>query len=758
MAGSHYVPLGPFDYSQTTPNPEAQQPSYFSSTIRNPAYDPIPYLHSPDDGTYSTQNQPLRYQQWEMSGGQPGDTSYRGFDGNGPGLRPAAGRNASSRSSIWSANKGFSVSHFNVPAAASPWEHELSEKHGAALPPSSTVRYFDRRRQRARLLFNSSFQWTITALICAAMAGSMYGFSKLIGMSSTIKHIFNALITGFSLCLGLNLSSSLTGYAQMMRWRFLASGYRTLQDFELVMNCDSQSHTLRLLWAGRTRGKWYPNKTQLVALLWLLVNLGLQVSTALVGLTYSINVSSEYVRLTYGNVSISDVTYIGNQETVALYRDDPESAPSVLAQTAVANQWGVTGQDYSVVNTTFDDDNGKQQVVYINADESMYWYRFIDRSPLAFSQSTATSRTVNVTASCESFEVTYGGYGGFQSNDSDLMWGVVWVDNQGNSNSWWIEDVATGATTWMGNMSSDCGERCAQIYALQTADNMTNDVPEPRFWSCLVNVSPVDNVHEYINPSQYQIPDLQATILAGSIGWSGVVTRGDSPMANLQVVRYPADSQSSPPGNISSDDMARLVMKFTTGAISALDTDGPRLNVTGYGPAPAQILQVQWKYAAAVLGGIPTAQAVVLLAVVLFANKAIIKDTSHLSMARLLRPIVDKLGDTGCLLTGDEIAERLGNYRVIYGVRGPGRHGVPPVGVGDDGTTRHVDIIDEAEGLGYRRGGMPEGRYDGLHPAPFGDEQARLLVREQEPSAEVDRPQGQDRWSHPDRKGRRMSV
>lgn len=82
----------------------------------------------------------------------------------------------------------------------------------------------------------------------------------------------------------------------------------------------------------------------------------------------------------------------------------------------------------------------------------------------------------------------------------------------------------------------------------------------------------------------------------------------------------------------------------------------------------------------------------------------------------------------------------------------------PPVGVGDDGTIRHVDIIDEAEGLGYRRGGMPEGRYDGLHPAPCGDEQARLLVREQEPSAEVDRPQGQDRWSHPDRKGRRMSV
>lgn len=420
---------------------------------------------------------------------------------------------------------------------------------------------------------------------------------------------------------------------------------------------------------------------------------------------------------------------MGNQESTQLHRNDPSSDASILAQTGVANQWGVTGQDYAVTNTTLDDDRGNQQQIYTNGDESVYWYRFIDRSPLSFSQATATQRTVNVTASCEPYEVTYGGYGGFQTNDTDLMFAVRWVDGNGDEHSWWIDDVATGATTWMGNMSSDCGPRCTQLFALQTADNMTDDVPVPRFWSCLSNVALVDGVDNYINPPQYQIPDLQATILAGAIGWSGVVMTGADPvLSQLQMVRYQADSQWSPPGNISAQDMARLVMKFTAGAISALDTDGPRLNVTGYGPAPAQILQVQWKYAAGVLAGIPAAQAVVLLCVVLFANKAIIKDTSHLSMARLLRPIVDKLGDTGCLLTGDEIAERLGNYRVIYGVRGQGPVGnVPPVGVGDDGTVRHLDIIEETEGLGYRRGGMPEGRYDGLYP-PASEEEVGFLL------------------------------
>ncbi len=140
----------------------------------------------------------------------------------------------------------------------------------------------------------------MSAILCGAIAGSLYGFSTVVGMTPALKHVFNALITGLSLCLGITLASSIKGYAQMLRWRFLAAGYRTLQDFELIMNCDSQTKTLRLLWAGRTRGQWLPNKIQLVAALSIAVNLAFQVFTALIGLTYSIDVSPQYVRLTHG--------------------------------------------------------------------------------------------------------------------------------------------------------------------------------------------------------------------------------------------------------------------------------------------------------------------------------------------------------------------------------------------------------------------------------------------------------------------------
>jgi hypothetical protein len=199
------------------------------------------------------------------------------------------------------------------------------------------------------------------------------------------------------------------------------------------------------------------------------------------------------------------------------------------------------------------------------------------------------------------------------------------------------------------------------------------------------------------------------------------------------MLQYPTDSMWSPPGNYTELMMARLVMRFTAGAIAAIDAGGPRVNVTGYAPAPAQFLNVQWNFAGAILGGIPVAQFIILCIVVGFANKAIIKDTSHLSTARLLRPVVERLGDVGCLLTGDEIAEKLGNYRVIYGVRDPDGS-VPSQGADDDGRIRHIDVLDESEGLGYRRGRMPQGMYDGLYSAAAaaaekeGDEEEKVSL------------------------------
>jgi hypothetical protein len=206
----------------------------------------------------------------------------------------------STASTMWLKTRD-AVSHFNVPRIAAPWEHEISEKDDVNMSASNTVRDFDHRRQRRRLFINSFFQWIMTAAICAGLVAVLYSYSHKLTLTQAEKHAFNALVTGLSILLGLNLASSLSGYAQMMRWRLLAAKYRNLQDFELIMNCDSQMKVFRLLWAGRTRGRWgLPNKTQILCFSWLSINTALQVFTALLGLTYSVDTSTSWNNQQFG--------------------------------------------------------------------------------------------------------------------------------------------------------------------------------------------------------------------------------------------------------------------------------------------------------------------------------------------------------------------------------------------------------------------------------------------------------------------------
>lgn len=234
---------------------------------------------------------------------------------------------------------------------------------------------------------------------------AVYSVSKSAhGVSISRKHAFNAIITGLSLVLGLNLASSMKTYANMLRWRLLASGYRTLDEFERILECESQLKTLTILWACRTRGRWFPNKIQFAAAVSILINLALQVFTALLGLTYSIDVSEEFVNVQSGLVSIADVNYIGTSKTLAEYQGNQSSAQSVVSQLGVANQMGIESQDYTVYTTAFGSDNtGSADQIYADPGKSVYWYRFIDENPLSPNGlAVASDRTVNATATCKS--------------------------------------------------------------------------------------------------------------------------------------------------------------------------------------------------------------------------------------------------------------------------------------------------------------------------------------------------------------------
>jgi hypothetical protein len=173
------------------------------------------------------------------------------------------------------------------------WQHPLSEKHLSRTPSDSDkTRYFDRSRQTRRVFVDGLIIWSATAIVCAGLAGVLVYFSHKDIISQQQKYEFNATVVGLSILLGLTFAAQFKHCCEMLRWRFLASGYRSLGEFDDVLGCDGWRTTLKLIFQRHGKGsRWYPAKSQLIALAWLILFIFFNVLVALVGLTYSIDVS-----------------------------------------------------------------------------------------------------------------------------------------------------------------------------------------------------------------------------------------------------------------------------------------------------------------------------------------------------------------------------------------------------------------------------------------------------------------------------------
>lgn len=75
----------------------------------------------------------------------------------------------------------------------------------------------------------------------------------------------------------------------MLRWRILASSYRSLREFDLILKCAEQTSVLKLIWLCRRRSRYWaiPTITQLVCVVWLTINFTGAITISFLGLYYS---------------------------------------------------------------------------------------------------------------------------------------------------------------------------------------------------------------------------------------------------------------------------------------------------------------------------------------------------------------------------------------------------------------------------------------------------------------------------------------
>lgn len=581
------------------------------------------------------------------------------------------------------------------------------------------TKHFDHNQARKYLFKVGGYKLLVTILFSALMCIALKaweGFKEPFVLSKIEVRIFNALMIGLSLCLGLNLLASLQNYAGILRWSLLSRRYVSLEAFDLMLGLERLSNVFKLMVISLPlvrrqkylrRIKWFKDARQdgtkwtwLVCLIWLGINVGSQVLVAVSSLFYPMD-TSKLPLLTDGNVTVADLT-----------RWHPMTADnSTVLDLEAAWMYGMEAivyPDFAPNDTQTDLSILAGTPLYKH--ETSYEYRFFNRNPVhQYSDYLLSNRSIYAEATCKQVEI----------RDNYLLNNATETSVHGRlpgEEQWtkyYFPESAGGALTWIADTTGACGARCTNFTVLQA--NLTDgksNITQPSLFLCDSTVSEVkkgNDKHDITirNNDDSSVvfgSNFWAQVAAGAMGWTGVPTVG---WYDIQYRTYTQGSKWSPAHPVNVDEVQDILMRFTIGAIAAFDDHGIRYNVTDQNvvPTPGQQLNVDWSYILSILGGICAIQFAALCCLLIFANRTIVRDESFFSVAMLLSPVVGRIGKEGggMNMSGDEIKDhpKLQFKKIQYSYR-----------EGKNGDPHQVDILWEGRDSRESRKSWVAGAYN----------------------------------------------
>ena len=563
----------------------------------------------------------------------------------------------------------------------------------------STAKVYDHHESRKFLFKTGFYRFFVTFMFSALIALTLKafeGFGSPLIISNNQNRLFNAIMLGLSLGLGLNLASSLKRYAVLLRWSLLTKRYVSLEVFDLILGLETLTKVGKLMiislpgvrkikflrslpWFREARDDG-TRLTWVVCLLWILVNIGAQILVASLSLFWPVDPSDAIPLLTPGNVTVAN-----------LLKWETDDANVQWNNSAMEAAWtyGTEASAYPVfqMNETKKDLSSLAGTPLYQGD-GFYEYRFYNRNPdHQFTNYLVSSRSVRASATCTQLE-TKGEY------VSDPPSGPMYVEGKLPGSDEWIKyslpQVTVGSLSWIGSVYEYCGPRCTNFTVFQDSDS--EDIKHNSLFLCNSTLEPITSsgTSEFENLGKQDMQAIYGTdefarIASGSMAWTGYVLNDWYSRSTRSYLR---GSKWSPYRIISKDEVEDLLSRYTIGAIAAFDDHGIRYTVVNQRtrPTQGQQLTVDWAWVLGLLGGILIVQGAALIFLLAFANKSIVRDESFFSLAMLLRPVVNKIGREGMNMSGEEIKNhpKLKWKRIRYDYR-----------EGKDGEPNLVDIFFE---------------------------------------------------------------
>jgi hypothetical protein len=274
-----------------------------------------------------------------------------------------------------------------------------------------------------------------------------------------------------------------------------------------------------------------------------------------------------------------------------------------------------------------------------------YWlYDFLEAPPNsndlpinALSSQVYTNRTINSTYSCTSYTVNPG-----SGNWSSSLVEVFLNGNSAPSTTITLPSGAINETTFF-LTNRTCGSRCGFINVFQAS------FTTPQFYQCNITISEVANA----SLPQHLVNDTFAQLAARSIALGVSSDKG-------LYQRYPEDSNYGVLIEGDPDAMGKQITSFSIGALVVAYLNNPTIIMTGQTPEPAYFLNIH-NNTKLILIFVPISgvQLLIFLITTFISSNVIVIDDSPIAIARLLQPIMARLGFGGTILGGKEICEVL---------------------------------------------------------------------------------------------------
>ncbi|KAE8440477.1 hypothetical protein EG329_007443 [Mollisiaceae sp. DMI_Dod_QoI] len=518
--------------------------------------------------------------------------------------------------------------------------------------PEVYANHFSRRKQFQKLLLDGFLRLLLTMAIIGCLYATLMAYETRSVIGPVGKRVFNALVTGLSMTLGISIASSFKAIAIDIRWWILSRKKRPIHEVDAILSCHSLTEVSKLATASMKNKK--PGVV-LTCILWVLFNIAAQASVSMLGLCYSLNPQIDPTRPVLGLASFSNMT---QSYGVGLDLDEENTAASQLS----AHTFGEMALQFNLSNVEVENPT-VLPVDYLWPCPNYPAYFFAtDYFQVVFQESSATdsgtglfysNRSITTTSTCVMYPVLDNSNGNSQTFQYKQ-------DRQVREQSW--QSIGPNSTTYRTTPDSrNCGDRCASVYVYE------NNGTSAYYFECNVTVSNVYNT----TVQDQNLSDDHARLAAGAIALQGY----QSINTTNQYQQFPSESKY---GNFTFGNSTRKALHLRQYAIGVLmvadqilpDIDSEELHVLSWLPQPGLILSIDHSaYMWAIFGSIAGSHLVLWIIGAYVASRVAVIENNYLKIALLLRPVTDELEEQGLLLGRHKHQHGALSGDVVYGPR-----------------------------------------------------------------------------------------